>query len=106
MATLGGVVHITEGIASLDISTINEIYMAVGRFDALNPDNGPHGEHDCAILTVSGIKVLWKVDCYDRSRQYLSPDPAEQRLTGGAPCFKEAAWVTTHSGPGALHLIK
>jgi Protein of unknown function (DUF3768) len=77
----GGIVLMTEGIAGLGVSTVNEVFKAVAAFDSFNPDNDPWSEHDCALLTVRGIKVLWKIDYYDRTRTYHSPDPACPKLT-------------------------
>src|SRR5215210_6318670 len=77
----GGIVHVTDGIAALSPSTINQIMAAVASFDSFNEENDPHGEHDCAILTVAGVQVLWKVDCFDRSRRFHSPDAADPKVT-------------------------
>ena len=77
----GGMVLVTNGIAGLDPSAINQILAAVASFDSFNPDNDPHGEHDCAILKVAGIEVLWKIDYYDRSRRFHSPDAADPKVT-------------------------
>ncbi len=77
----GGIVLMTEGIAGLGASTVTDVFRAVAAFDDFNADNDPWGEHDCAIMTVCGIKILWKVDCFDRTRTYHSPDPACPKLT-------------------------
>jgi Protein of unknown function (DUF3768) len=77
----GGIVLMTEGIAGLGASTVNEVFKAVAAFDSFNSDNDPWGEHDCALLTVSGIKILWKIEYFDRTRTYHSPDPACPKLT-------------------------
>jgi len=78
---IGGIIQMTDGIAGLDLSTINEVFGAIAAFDSFTPENDPHGEHDCAILTVAGVEVMWKIDCFDRSRRFLSPDPADSRVT-------------------------
>ncbi len=77
----GGIVLVTDGIAGLDPSTINQIFAAVTSFNSFNADNNPHGDHDCAILTVAGVEVLWKIDSYDRSRRFRSPDPTDPKVT-------------------------
>jgi hypothetical protein len=77
----GGMIVVSEGIASLGISEISEIFAAIGGFDDFNPDNDPYGEHDSAIVTVCGIRVLWKIDTTDRSRRFLSPNPADPSVT-------------------------
>lgn len=77
----GGMIVVSEGIASLGISEISEVFAAIGGFDDFNPDNDPYGEHDSAIVRVCGIRVLWKIDTTDRSRRFLSPDPADPSVT-------------------------
>ena len=77
----GGLVLVTNGIACLEPSTVRAILNEVAAFDAFTPDNDPWNEHDCAALTVKGVNVLWKIDYYDRQRQFHSPDPADPKLT-------------------------
>ena len=77
----GGIVLMTEGIAGLGVSTVNEVFKAVAAFDDFNADNDPYEEHDCALLTVCGVRILWKIEYFDRTRTYHSPDPACPKLT-------------------------
>ncbi|RWO76141.1 DUF3768 domain-containing protein, partial [Mesorhizobium sp.] len=73
---VGGTIVITTGIASLGPSAIRDIISAITAFDSFTRENDPYGEHDCAVMTVSGIKIIWKIDYYDLSRRYHSPDPS------------------------------
>jgi hypothetical protein len=77
----GGVVVMTDGIAGLGASAVNGIFAAVAAFDDFNADNDPWGEHDCAVMTVNGTRIIWKIDYYDRSRRYHSPDAADPKVT-------------------------
>ena len=77
----GGQVLLTQGIASLDQVTQAKILKAVADFEAFTEDNDPHGEHDCAILSVDGLRVMFKIDYYDRSMLYASEDPADPKKT-------------------------
>jgi Protein of unknown function (DUF3768) len=72
----GGRIIITSGIQALNTEGV-----AVAGFDAFTGDNDPYGEHDCAILTVDGVTVLFKIDYYDRDLAYHSPDPSDPTVT-------------------------
>jgi Protein of unknown function (DUF3768) len=54
---------------------------AVRDFDAFGKENDPHGERDCATVTVDDIEVIWKIDHYDLSMTYHSPDAADPAVT-------------------------
>ena len=77
----GGMWLATIGISSLAPDDMRSVYEAVLTFDGFNPDNDPHGEHDCAVQTVGNIKIIWKIDYYDRARQFLSADPSDPKVT-------------------------
>lgn len=76
----GGMVLVTNGLAALGCQA-RTILNAVTQFDDFNPDNDPWGEHDCATLEVNGHRIIWKIDYYDRSREFHSPDPADPKVT-------------------------
>ena len=77
----GGIVLMTNGIAALEPERVSAVYAAIAEFDAFTPDNDPWGEHDCASLKVDGVSILWKIDYYDRARQFHSPDPSDPKVT-------------------------
>lgn len=77
----GGMVLVTPGIVALGRHGAQAIYQAVSAFDDFNADNDPHGEHDCAILEISDERIMFKIDAYDRSRQFGSPDPTDPKVT-------------------------
>lgn len=77
----GGMVAISRGVAALPREVWAEVIVAVARFDAFTPDNDPHGEHDCAVVDVDGLKVIFKIDYYDPSMLYHSDDPADPQKT-------------------------
>jgi hypothetical protein len=77
----GGLVVMTDGVAALGSETVIAVFAAVAGFTDFNPDNDPWGEHDCAVLTINGIRVIWKIDYFDRSRRIHSPDPADPKVT-------------------------
>lgn len=77
----GGVVLMTDGIAGLGGSLVAKIFKAVSEFNQFTEDNDPWREHDCALLTVDEVRVLWKIDYYDRGRRFHSPDPSNPKVT-------------------------
>ena len=61
----GGRVLITRGIEALGADGVLQVLTAVSRFDDFTEDNDPWGEHDCAILTVDGRRIIFKIDLYE-----------------------------------------
>ena len=78
---VGGQVVVTSGIAALPQAEGEEVVRAVQTFADFNSDNDPHGEHDCAVLTAAEQQVIFKIDYYDCSMIYLSPDPSDPEQT-------------------------
>lgn len=77
----GGRVLLTQGITSLDERIQEKIVEAVSNFDEFTKDNDPYNQHDCAILSVEGIRIMFKIDYYDLSYTFASEDPADPRKT-------------------------
>lgn len=77
----GGMIHMTNGVAALGLPIVNTIFAVIADFIGFNPDNDPWGEHDCAVMTILDRRILWKIDYYDRTRSYHSPDPADPKVT-------------------------
>ena len=50
-------------------------------FDAFAPNNDPYGEHDFGSVEIDGQKLFWKIDYYDETYQWGSPDPTDPSLT-------------------------
>ena len=66
---------------ALGLASVNVIFACIADFTGFTPDNDPWGEHDCAAMTVLNHRIIWKIDYYDRSRTYHSPDPADPKVT-------------------------
>jgi hypothetical protein len=77
----GGRIMISAGIEALGSEKLARILSAVAAFDNFNEDNDPYGEHDCAILRVDEIRVLFKIDYYDRELKFHSDDPSDPAVT-------------------------
>jgi hypothetical protein len=70
----GGEMFMTQGVGALTLAEQIIILAEVRYFGEFTPDNDPHGEHDCAVLTVRGRKVIWKID-YFSAAEGVDPDP-------------------------------
>ena len=77
----GGMVVMTDGVALLDRSTVTAVFQAVTAFDSFTEANDPWGERDFAALTVQGIRVMFKIDYFDKTRTYHSSNPADPKVT-------------------------
>lgn len=77
----GGRVMMTSGVAALDEEQHHKVVDAIRSFDAFTQDNDPHGEHDCAVLEVEGLSVMFKIDYYDLTLSSHSPNPADPSVT-------------------------
>lgn len=78
---IGGRVMITRGIQALGPDGMRDVLTAVARFDDFTEENDPWHEHDCAVLTVNGHRIIFKHDYYDRDLQGHSPDASEPAVT-------------------------
>ncbi len=76
-----GTVLLTKGVNALGYETVLEVAEAVKSFDAFTEHNDPHGERDFGSVEVQGEKIFWKIDPYDLSKQYGSPDPSDPAVT-------------------------
>ncbi len=72
---------ITAGIAQKSPVDQAEIVRRVCQFSDFTPDNDPYGEHDFGSFDFVGDLIYWKIDMYDRSMEFGSPDPADPNVT-------------------------
>ena len=54
---------------------------AVRDYDGFEKGNDPYGEHDFISVEIDGETVYGKIDCYDQSMQYGSPNPEDPNVT-------------------------
>ena len=76
-----GRVYFTRGIAALPVEDQAAILARVCAFDQFTSDNDPYGEHDFGAFEHNGVRVFWKIECYDLDERYGSPDPADPAVT-------------------------
>ncbi len=77
----GGLVSVTPGIMSLGDEIQLQVLQALARFDAFNESNDPYDEHDFGRFEVEGHVILFKIDAYDLTLRYASPNPADSSVT-------------------------
>lgn len=78
---LGGRFMITAGVQALGPIHVAELNRLVIRFDDFTEDNDPYGEHDFGSIEYGGQKFFWKIDAYDKSLEFGSPDPTDPAVT-------------------------
>ena len=78
---VGGRIFMTPGVQGLGDKVVSQVLLEIMAFDDFTPDNDPYGEHDFGRLKIAGQTILWKIDYYDRSLCYGSPDPADEAVT-------------------------
>ena len=78
---IGGGAVITPGIAALGQEAVERIVQTVAVFDDFCHANDPYEEHDFGSFEAEGEKIFFKIDYYDRTLTYHSPDPADPLLT-------------------------
>ena len=77
----GGIAVMTPGIAALGAEAVARIVRTIGVFDDFCHANDPHEEHDFGAFEVDGQRVFFKIDYFDESLTYHSPDPADPSVT-------------------------
>ena len=78
---LGGGAVMTRGIAALGQQAVQRLVQTIATFDDFCTANDPHGEHDFGAIEFDGVPVFFKIDYYDKSLTFHSPDPADPAVT-------------------------
>jgi hypothetical protein len=60
---------------------VARIVKTVAVFDDFCHANDPHEEHDFGAFDADGQRVFLKIDYFDESLSYHSPDPADPAVT-------------------------
>ena len=76
-----GIAVMTPGIAALGAEAVARIVKTVAVFDDFCHANDPHEEHDFGAFDADGHRVLFKIEYYDDTLTYHSPDPADPSVT-------------------------
>jgi Protein of unknown function (DUF3768) len=88
-----GIAVMTAGVAALGAETVSRIVKTIGVYDNFCHANDPYEEHDFGVFEIDGHKLFFKIDYYDKSRSYHSPDPRS---------FRHRARDYYHVGGGVL----
>ena len=78
---IGGMAVMTPGVAALGQDAVQRIVKTIAVFDDFCHANDPHEEHDFGSFEAEGKTIFFKIDYYDRSLTYHSPDPSDPSVT-------------------------
>ncbi|WP_445191779.1 DUF3768 domain-containing protein [Sphingomonas sp. Tas61C01] len=78
---VGGMVVITPGIRAFPPERLAKALQEVQAFTSFNESNDPYGEHDFGSIEVGHHRVFWKIDCYDKTLEFGSPNPTDPDVT-------------------------
>jgi hypothetical protein len=76
-----GTAVMTAGVAALGAEAVARIVKTIAVYDDFCHANDPYEEHDFGLFEVDSQKIFFKIDYYDKSRSYHSPDPADPSVT-------------------------
>jgi Protein of unknown function (DUF3768) len=77
----GGIAVMTPDIAALGAEAVARIVKTIAVYDDFCHANDPHEEHDFGAFDADGHRVFFKIDYYDKTLTYHSPDPADRSVT-------------------------
>lgn len=78
---IGGGAVMTAGIAALGHEAVSRLVQTVGVFDDFCTADDPYGEHDFGAFDFDGTQVIFKIDYFDKTMSFRSPDPADSSVT-------------------------
>jgi hypothetical protein len=78
---LGGLAMITPSVAALGQAAVERIVKTIAVYDDFCHANDPYEEHDFGSFQADGVTIFFKIDYYDKTRTYHSPDPSDPCVT-------------------------
>ena len=60
----------TSGVEALGLDFMMATASAVRAFNAFTGDNDPHCERDFGSFELGGLRLFWKIDCYEKGSDY------------------------------------
>jgi hypothetical protein len=76
-----GAAVMTSGVAALGGEAVARIVKTIEVYDDFCHANDPHEEHDFGSFEAEGHTIFFKIDYFDRSLNYHSPDPTDPAVT-------------------------
>jgi hypothetical protein len=77
----GGRAVMTAGIATLGPEAVDRIVKTIAVFDDFCRANDPYEEHDFGSFEADGQTIFFKIDYFDKTLTYHSPDPTDPAVT-------------------------
>src|SRR5476651_1870139 len=68
-------------VAALGQQAVERIVKTIAVYDDFCHSNDPHEEHDFGSFEADGQMIFFKIDYYDKTRTYHSPDPSDPSVT-------------------------
>jgi Protein of unknown function (DUF3768) len=76
-----GTALMTAGVAALGAEVVMRIVKTIAVYDDFCHANDPHEEHDFGSFEIDSQTIFFKIDYFDKSRCYHSPDPSDPSVT-------------------------
>ena len=78
---LGGRVVFTASVAAMAADRRRRLVEKVQSFSQFPGADDPYGEHDFGAFEDEGVRFFWKIDLYDQTMKFGSPDAADPAVT-------------------------
>ena len=78
---LGSFAVMTLGVAALGQQAVEHIVQTISVFDDFCQANDPHEEHDFGSFETEGRTIFFKIDYFDQTLTYHSPDASDPAVT-------------------------
>ena len=76
-----GTALMTAGVAALGAEAVARIVKTIAVYDDFCHANDPYEKHDFGSFKVDGHAIFFKIDYFDKSRNYHSPDASDPSVT-------------------------
>lgn len=78
---IGGGAVMTPGVAAFGPEAVQRLVQTLSTYSDFCTANDPYTEHDFGAFDFDGQRVIFKIDYYDKSLTYHSPDPSDPSVT-------------------------